>query len=151
MGKSKKSQKVEKVKSLAKKNKSKKLKKQLKVEKVVPAEAEILHEPCGEGQATDVQHLVKKVEKKVEKKELPKKKTYADGLQVNWNVHVGDTVYPYHSVRAMSVGLRGLGFPIGNTEKIRAFIRRRRLGTQGKPKSFAMFNGIDHIYRIDLK
>mgnify|MGYP003115780730 CR=1 FL=1 len=106
-------------------------------------EIDLLHEPCGEGQAIDIQHLVKKGEKKP----IKPKPTYDDGLQVNWRVHIGDNVHPYHSVRAMAVGLNNLGYNVGNTEKIRAFIRRRRMGTKGKNKSYLMFDGIDHIYR----
>jgi len=132
----------------AKKVKSKKKNKKVaaaKVEDIASKSVEIdlLHEPCGEGQAVDIQHLVKKVEKKP----VTPKATYDDGLQVNWRVHIGDTVHPYHSVRAMAVGLNNLGYKVGNTEKIRAFIRRRRMGTKGKNKSYSMFDGIDHIYR----
>jgi len=110
------------------------------VDEVKPLiEAEILHEPCGEGEAVAQVHV---------SAPKSKKKTYADGLQVNWEVHIGDAIHPYHSVRAMSVGLKQMGHNIGNTEKMRAFIRRRRLGTACKSKSYSMFDGIDHVYRV---
>tara|TARA_E500000305_G_C4027961_1_gene242989 strand:+ start:2739 stop:3353 length:615 start_codon:yes stop_codon:yes gene_type:complete len=142
-------------KARAKKTKSKKT----KVVTFNSVEPEIMHEPCGEGQAPVVTVTKVKKVKKPKAKE-PKKtspasvETFAGGLRVGWKVHMCDHVIPFHSVRDMFIGLKEADIPVKNVEQVRAFIRRRKQGVAAKKKSYDHFEGVDHIYKagsdIDL-
>lgn len=139
-------------KSRAKKTKGKKTKLVVEV-KPESVEPEILHEPCGEGQAPVVTVTKVKKVKKPKVKE-PKKtspapvETFAGGLRVGWKVHMCDHVVPYHSVRDMFIGLKEADIPVKNVEQVRAFIRRRKQGVAAKKKSYDHFKGVDHIYKV---